>query len=238
MAPGSIFHHINLPPTCYFCRRLFCNLYFSIYTTKIPKIFILLSLSDLTFASGHEGIDNPFIALVARFLIVCAGTRDLRVVSHWIDSLVVKNWGKYLRYFASSPFPLQGKTNACSRGSKKDFWHRCRGGLRKVKSRFGLPTTSHFWRRCRGVYAKVYIPSTHHKPLSPALHYFPFASRFPLPHLTFAVLFVLFPFVSFCLFLVCPCVSPFVSPSWRILYLFLCLPILKFFTSNKDKEKT
>ena len=56
---------------------LFCNLYFPIYTTKIPKIFILLSLSDLTFASGREGIDNPFIALVARFLIVCAGTRRL-----------------------------------------------------------------------------------------------------------------------------------------------------------------
>ena len=51
---------------------LFSNLY-----NKIPKIFILLSLSDLTFASGREGIDNPFIALVARFLIVCAGTRQL-----------------------------------------------------------------------------------------------------------------------------------------------------------------
>ena len=56
---------------------LFCNLYFSIYTTKIPKIFILLSLSDLTFASGREGIDNPFIALVARFLIVCAVSKRL-----------------------------------------------------------------------------------------------------------------------------------------------------------------
>ena len=54
---------------------LFCNLYFPIYTTKIPKIFILLSLSDLTFASGREGIDNPFFVLVSRFLIVCAGIR-------------------------------------------------------------------------------------------------------------------------------------------------------------------
>ena len=54
---------------------LFCNLYFPIYTTKIPNIFILLSLSDLTSASGREGIDTPFIVLVARFLIVCAGTR-------------------------------------------------------------------------------------------------------------------------------------------------------------------
>ena len=58
-------------------RLLFCNLYFSIYTTKIPKIFILLSLSDLSFVSGREGIDNPFIVLVARFLFVCAGTRRL-----------------------------------------------------------------------------------------------------------------------------------------------------------------
>ena len=144
MAPGSTFYHIS------FRSILFCNLYFSIYTTKIPKIFILLSLSDLTFASGREGIDNPFIALVARFLFVCVGTRDLRVTSYWIDTLVLKNWGKYLRYFAASPFPLQGKTNACSRGSKNDFWRRCRGGVHQVKSRYDLPTTSHFWRRCRG----------------------------------------------------------------------------------------
>ena len=49
----------------------------SIYIIKIPKIHILLlsSLSDLTLASGREGIDNPFIALVARFLFVCVGTR-------------------------------------------------------------------------------------------------------------------------------------------------------------------
>ena len=64
--PGSIFHQISFQST------LFCILYFSIYIIKIPKIFILLlSLSDLTFASDREGIDNPFIALVARFLFVC-----------------------------------------------------------------------------------------------------------------------------------------------------------------------
>ena len=56
-------------------RLLFCNIYFLIYKAKIPKIFTLLSLLDLTFASDREGIDNPVIALVARFLIVCAGTR-------------------------------------------------------------------------------------------------------------------------------------------------------------------
>ena len=48
-----------------------------LFIIKIPKIFTLLSLLDLIFVSDREGIDIPFIALVARFLIVCAGTRRL-----------------------------------------------------------------------------------------------------------------------------------------------------------------
>ena len=78
------------------------------------------------------------------------------------------------------------KTNASSRRSKKDFWRRCWGGLRSSQD----------------------IPSTHHKLISLALHYFPFASRFPLPHFTLAVLFALsfsfafFPYVSLFVF---PC---------------------------------
>ena len=89
---------------------------------------------------------NPFITLVARFLFVCVGTRDLRVASYWIDTLVHKNWGKYLCYFAASSSPLRGNPTQFSRGSKKNFW--C---------------------RCRGVCAKVNIPSTHHNPYLP--HY-------------------------------------------------------------------
>ena len=68
------------------------------------------------------------------------------------------------------PFLFKGKTNACSRGSKKDFWRRCRGGLRKSQH--------------------TKYPS---QPLSPASHYLPFASRFTLPHFTLAVLFALLP---------------------------------------------
>ena len=87
----------------------FCNLYFPIYTTKIPKIFILLSLSDLTFVSDREGIDDPFIALVARFLFVCVGTRDLRVVSYWIDTLVLKTEGNTYATLQHHPFLFKGK---------------------------------------------------------------------------------------------------------------------------------
>ena len=69
--------------------------YFAFFTFtlyhKNTKNIILSSLSDLTFASGCEGIDNPFIALVASSLFVYVGTRDLSVVSYWIDTLVLKN---------------------------------------------------------------------------------------------------------------------------------------------------
>ena len=90
MAPGSILHHIYLPTTSYFCRRLFAFFTFTLYH-KNTKNIILSDLSDLTLVSDREGIDNPFIALVARFLFVCVGARDLSVVSYWIDTLVLKN---------------------------------------------------------------------------------------------------------------------------------------------------
>ena len=105
MAPGSILYHISVQST------LFCNLYFSIYIIKIAKIFILLllSLSYLTLASGLEGIDNPFIALVARFLFVCVGTRDLRGASYWIDTLVLKTEGNTYATLLHHPFLFKGK---------------------------------------------------------------------------------------------------------------------------------
>ena len=112
MAPGSIFIIlifqylvISFAFLLFFCFTL--HLYH-----KNTKNIILSYLSDLTFVSDREGIDNPFIALVARFLFVCVGARDSCVAYYWINTLVLKNWGKYLRYFAISPFPLQGKTNA------------------------------------------------------------------------------------------------------------------------------
>ena len=49
----------------------------NLYHKNTKNIYlIILSLSDLTFASGHEGIDNPFIALVASSLFVCVGVWD------------------------------------------------------------------------------------------------------------------------------------------------------------------
>ena len=56
----------------------YLHLYFCIYIIKYQKYIylIILPLSDLTFASGREGIDNPFIALVASSQFVCVGAWD------------------------------------------------------------------------------------------------------------------------------------------------------------------
>ena len=88
MAPVSLSHHINLH---HFIIALLFYFTLLFYFASLYQKYYLSSLSDLTLVSGREGIDNPFIALVARFLFVCVGTRDLRMPSYWIDTLVLKN---------------------------------------------------------------------------------------------------------------------------------------------------
>ena len=92
MAPGSLSHHINLHH--FIIALLLLCLYFIYFASlyqKYQKKYYLSSLSDLTLVSDREGIDKPFIALVARFLFVCVGAWDSSVVSYWIDTLVLKN---------------------------------------------------------------------------------------------------------------------------------------------------
>ena len=91
MPPWSIFYHINLPSTSYFLRHFYFALFTLYLYHKNTKNIILSYLSDLTFISDREGIDNPFIVLVARILFVCVGARDSCVASYWIDTLVLKN---------------------------------------------------------------------------------------------------------------------------------------------------
>ena len=64
MAPGSIFHHINLPTLSYFrCFYFTLHLYH-----KNTKNIILSYLSDLTLVSDREGIDNPLSRWLRGFI--------------------------------------------------------------------------------------------------------------------------------------------------------------------------
>ena len=91
MAPGSIFHHINLPTTSYFRRRF----YFAFFTLhlyhKNTKNIILSYLSDLTLVSDREGIDNPLSRWLRGVICFVQVLGDARATSYWIDNLVLKN---------------------------------------------------------------------------------------------------------------------------------------------------
>ena len=177
MPPGSIFHHINLPTTSYFWRRF----YFTFFTLhlyhKNTKNIILSYLSDLTLVSDRVGIDNPLSRWLRGFICLCRCEGLVR--------------GLLLDWYLGSQKLRAILTLLCC--------------ITLSSSRENQRSAQEVARRISGaiageVYAKVNIPSTHHNPLSPALHYLPFASRFPLPHLTLAVLFALsFPFASFSL---------------------------------------
>ena len=128
-APGSIFHHISFRST------ILQSFTFRSINQKYQKYLLYyLSISTRSHFREWPWSDwQPLYRVGCKFLIVCAGiwwlVRRL-LVDLYLGS---QNWGKYLRYFAASPFPLQGKTNTSSRGSKKDIWRCCRGDLRQVK---------------------------------------------------------------------------------------------------------
>ena len=90
MAPGSIFIILIFQYLVISFAIYFTCIFISPYHENTKNI-ILSYPSDLTLVGDREGVDNPFIALVARSLFVCVGARDLCVASYWIDTLVLKN---------------------------------------------------------------------------------------------------------------------------------------------------
>ena len=106
MAPGSILIISISITLILFC--FYFAIYFSlcIFISKIPKILSIIS----TRSHSRKWLWRdwePLIALVTRSYLFCVGTRD-SLASYWIDTLVLKNWGKYLCYFAASSLPLRG----------------------------------------------------------------------------------------------------------------------------------
>ena len=156
MAPGLfsiilIFQHLVIFIAFYFTLHL--------YHKKYQTYYLIISIRS-HFANNREGINNPFIALGASWCLFVQGFGGLCVISYCIDTLVLKNRGKYLRYFVASPFPLQGKNQRKLKRQQKEFMAPLPGR--------SMPSQD--------------IPSTHHKLSSLALHYQPFVSCFPLSH--------------------------------------------------------
>src|SRR5215216_3130144 len=138
MAPGSIFHHtIFYFPSYKFLIYYFAIFYFPIYKPKIPKIFTLpfiylyhISLLQVTV----KGLTTPLSRWVQVGVCLCrySGACVLSPTGliPWLSTTEVNTYSTLLHH----PFLFKGKTNGSSRGSRKNFWRRCRGDLHQAKT--------------------------------------------------------------------------------------------------------
>ena len=113
-------------PRVYFPSYKFPIYYFQSFTfrsinQKYQKylLYLYLSLSDLTFASDHEGIDNPFNTSGCEDLLsVCRGCLCcVAWFSNWFNKIsLITEGNTYCRYTASS-LPLCGNTDVVEAAS-------------------------------------------------------------------------------------------------------------------------
>ena len=102
-----------------FSIYFYLHLYFSNLYHKIPKIYLFYhSISIRSHFRKSPWRDwQPIYCIGCEFLFVCVGVWDFWGASYLIDTLVLKNWGKYLRYYFCITLPSSRKTNATLRES-------------------------------------------------------------------------------------------------------------------------
>mgnify|MGYP005842713859 CR=1 FL=1 len=81
-----------------------------------------------------KGLTTPLSRWLQVCVCLCRYSVACCVVSYWIDSLFLKTEGNTYATLLHHPFLFKRKTNACSRGSKKDLWRHYRGDLRQAKT--------------------------------------------------------------------------------------------------------
>jgi hypothetical protein len=81
-----------------------------------------------------KGLTTPLSRWVQVWCLFVQVFSDLRVVSYWIDTLILKTEGNTYSTLLHHPFLFKEKTNANSRSSRKNFWRRCREDLHQVKT--------------------------------------------------------------------------------------------------------
>ena len=137
MAPWSIFHHISFRSTIlvFYLLPLQSFTFHSI-NQKYQKYYFTVypSLSHLTLRITLKGLTTPLSRRLQVGVCLCRYSVGCRVVSYWIDTLVLKTEGNTYSTFLHHSFLFKGKTNASSRGSRKNFWRRCLGDLHQVKT--------------------------------------------------------------------------------------------------------
>ena len=149
-----------------------------------------------------KGLTTPKRIGCVELLFLCRyeGLKRSLLLDWYLGSQKLR---EILSYFAASSFPLRGNPTQA-----QEVARRISGAVAgEVRASQDLtPDNEQFLAPLPGGLRKSQHTKYSSQSLSPALHYLPFASRFPLPHFTLAILFALFPLISFCLLLVCLCV--------------------------------
>ena len=91
--PGVYFPSYKFPIYNFsYLFTFFAIFYFPFHKSKIQKILLYLSFISIRshVANNSEGIDSPLIALGASWCLFEQVFSGLRIVSYWIDTLVLK----------------------------------------------------------------------------------------------------------------------------------------------------
>ena len=93
-----------------------CNLYFPFHKQKY-YFTVYPSLSDLTLRIAVKGLTTALSHWLQVGVCLCRYSMACRVVSYWIDTLVLKLREILISTLLHHPFLFKGKTNASSRSS-------------------------------------------------------------------------------------------------------------------------
>ena len=122
-----------------------------------------------------KGLATPFIALVARFLFVCVGTRDLLVASYWIDTLVLKTEGNTYATLLHHPSSSRENQRSAQEVARRIYGTVTGEVYAQVKT-YQVPITN----SSPSHYIMCHLPLVFLSPTSPLLFYSHSLSHSPL----------------------------------------------------------
>ena len=137
MAHGSTFHHISFRSTILVSYLLHLESFtFRSINQKYQKYYFTVypSLSDLTLQITMKGLTTPLSRWVQVGVCLCRYSVACAFSPTGLIPWFTKDEGNTFSTLLHHPFIFKGKTNPSSRNSRKNFWRRCRGDLRQVKT--------------------------------------------------------------------------------------------------------
>ena len=180
MAPGSILHHIS------FHLFYFAIFTFNLYHKNTKNIYLIIIISIRSHSCKWLWRDWQPLYCIGCEVLICLCRYE--VTHAWSPTGLIpwfsKTEGNTYAALRHHPFLFKGKPTQCSRGSKKDFWRRCQGDLRQVKT-YQVPITTLILRitlfsMCLSFSSPPFHPCHFIRPLFPNL-----LSLFRLPFCLF-----------------------------------------------------